>query len=150
VALLRVGIPGDRQYRTSGRACRRGLRSGYTLIEIAMVVILIGILTALMVQHITEVKRHAYVASLQSDLRNLETAEESYFVDYDTYTASLPVNRYMPSVDNTYSILSASVTGWSAQVTRTATVGLGTNTCHIAVGTAETTATEWPGSPYCP
>jgi len=150
VGFSRFRVSRDRQPSRRRRRNRLGARSGYTLIEIAMVVILIGILTALMVQHITEVKEHAYLASMQSDLRNLETAEESYFVDYDTYTASLPVDRYMPSQDNTYAILSATVTGWSAQVTRTSTAGLGVNTCHIAVGTAETTAAEWPGAPYCP
>ncbi len=125
-------------------------RPGFTLIELLMVMIIVAILAALMVQHIAEIKQHAYIATMQSDLRNLETAEEGYFVEFNTYAISLPVSRYTPSTNDTYSILSASVTGWSAVVTRLNDTGMGVTSCHIAVGTDETTATEWPGTPYCP
>jgi len=127
-----------------------GTRPGFTIIEMFIVMVIIGILAALMVEHIEEVKDHAYTATMQSDLNNLEAAEESYFVDYDTYTGSMPLDRYMPSANDTYSIVSASVTGWSATVSRLNATGLAVTTCHIAVGTGETTASEWPGAPYCP
>lgn len=125
-------------------------RRGITLIELAIVVVILGILATLMVQHISYVKEHAYVATMQSDLRNLETAEEAYFVEYNQYALTLPADRYLPSTNDTFTIMSASVTGWSGTVSRLNDTGLGVTTCHMAVGTDETTSTEWPGAPYCP
>ena len=144
------GVMRDRQFRRGAK--RRGLvaRAGFTIIELFMVMVVLGILAALMIEHISELKQHAYISTMQSDLRNLETAEEGYFVEFDTYTPSLLPDRYTPSTNDTFTILSASVTGWSAVVTRLNDTGLGTTSCHIAVGTDETTATEWPGAPYCP
>ncbi len=126
------------------------MRAGFTIIELFIVMVVLGILAALMVVHITNVKEHAYLATMQSDLRNLETAEEAYFVEFNTYSSALPSARYSPSANDTYTITSASVTGWSATVTRPNDTGLGVTSCHIAVGSSETTATEWPGAPYCP
>ena len=120
------------------------------MIELILVIVIIGILTTLAVVHIARTKEHAYVAAMVSDLNNLEEAEEAYFVEYNTYTLSMPTDRYMTTNNNTYSITSANFTGWSAIVTRTNDLGVGVNTCHIASGTDETTATEWPGAPYCP
>jgi prepilin-type N-terminal cleavage/methylation domain-containing protein len=131
-------------------ATRLRARGGFTLIEMMLVLVIVGILAALMVEHIEEVKDHAYTATMESDLNNLEAAEESYFVDFDTYTGSLPVDRFMPSDNDTFTIVSASITGWSGTVSRLNATGLAVTTCHIAVGTAETTGTEWPGAPYCP
>jgi prepilin-type N-terminal cleavage/methylation domain-containing protein len=134
---------------SSSRARFTG-RRGFTLIELALVLVILGILASLMIVHISQVKEHAYIATMQSDLRNLETAEEGYFIEFDTYTSSMATSRYTPSTNDTYTIESATVTGWSAVVTRLNDTGLGVTSCHIAEGTEETTATEWPGAPYCP
>lgn len=112
--------------------------------------VIIGILATLAVVHIAETKQHAYLATMQSDLNNLEQAEEAYFVEFNTYTASMPADRYMTSNLDTYSITSADFTGWAAVVTRLNDTGIGVTSCHLASGTAETTASEWPGAPYCP
>ena len=113
-------------------------------------VFIVGILATISIQHIAEVKQHAYIAALQSDLRNLETAEEGYFVEYQTYTPSMPPDWYAPTTGDQYAITNATATGWAAVVTRTNAVGLTVSSCHMAAGTSETTASEWPGAPYCP
>jgi Tfp pilus assembly protein PilE len=115
-----------------------------------VVVFFISILATIAIQHITELKEHAYIAAMQSDLRNLETAEEAYFVEYNTYTPSMTLDWYTPTTGDQYSITAASQTGWSAVVTSTHAAGLGVASCHMASGSAETTASEWPGAPYCP
>jgi type IV pilus assembly protein PilA len=125
-------------------------RGGVTLIELLVVIIFISILATIAIQHITELKERAYIAAMESDLRNLETAEEAYFVEYQTYTPVMAVDWYTPTTGDQYTITAASGTGWSAVVTSTHAAGLGVTSCHMASGSAETTASEWPGAPYCP
>jgi Tfp pilus assembly protein PilE len=124
--------------------------AGVTLVELMVVVFFISILATIAIQHITELKDRAYIAAMESDLRNLATAEEAYFVEYQTYTSSMSLDWYTPTTGDLYSITAATGTGWSAVVTSTHAAGLGVTTCHMASGSAETTASEWPGAPYCP
>ena len=56
-------------------------RKGFTLIELLIVVVIIGILAAIAIPKFANTKEKAYIASMKSDLRNLVTAEESYFAD---------------------------------------------------------------------
>ncbi len=77
-------------------------------------------------------REHAYAAEMKSDLRNLVTAEESYFTDHQTYTATLSRLSHSASADTTIVITSASRTGWAATAKRSGT----TSTCGIYVGTA--------------
>jgi len=83
----------------------------------------------------------AALASMKSDLRNLVTAEESYFADHVTYTGNLAHLQYQLSYDVVISIAAASSTGWSA--TARVPVGASTppgfgsrKTCAIFVGNA--------------
>jgi prepilin-type N-terminal cleavage/methylation domain-containing protein len=136
--------------RSRGGRRRRGLvaRAGFTIIELFMVMAVLAILAALMIEHISQLKQKAFIATMQSDLRTLETAEEGYFIEFSIYTPTLLTDRYTPTTGDTFTITSASVTGWSAVVTYSN--ALGVTSCHMAVGSAETTASEWPGAPYCP
>ncbi len=61
-------------------------RKGFTLIELLIVVVIIGILAAIAIPKFSNTKEKAYMAAMKSDLRNLITAEESYFADNTTYT----------------------------------------------------------------
>src|SRR5690348_4690167 len=56
-------------------------RKGFTLIELLIVVVMIGILAAIAIPKFANTKEKAYLATMKSDLRNLITAEESYFGD---------------------------------------------------------------------
>ena len=60
-------------------------RKGFTLIELLIVVVIIGILAAIAIPKFSNTKGKAYVSAMKSDLRNLVTAQESYFGDNDTY-----------------------------------------------------------------
>jgi prepilin-type N-terminal cleavage/methylation domain-containing protein len=123
---------------------------GFTLIEIMVVIVIIGILAGIAILHLSPLKDKGYTTTMIEDLRNLETAEEAYFIEYATYTPSLPAATYMPSASNTYSITTATVTGWSAVATTSQAMVSAPSSCHIANGSAATTSAEYPGTVYCP
>ena len=60
-------------------------RKGFTLIELLIVVVIIGILAAIAIPKFAATKDKAKLASVKTDVRNTETAEEAYFSDYATY-----------------------------------------------------------------
>lgn len=62
-------------------------------------------------------KEKAYVAAMRSDLRNLATAEESYFADNRTYATSVEATGFTPWDGVTVTIGAASRTGWNATAT---------------------------------
>ena len=63
--------------------------SGFTLIELMIVIAIIGILAAIAIPQFSAYRARSYNSSAQADLRNAATAQEAYFVDEDTYTDSL-------------------------------------------------------------
>ncbi len=61
---------------------------GFTLIELLIVVVIIGILAAIAIPQFASTKEKAFDSAAKSDLRNLMTAEEAYFSDFQAYTNS--------------------------------------------------------------
>src|SRR6478752_36578 len=116
-------------------------RKGFTLIELLIVVVIIGIFAAIAIPKFANTKEKAYLATMKSDLRNLITAEESYFGDNTAYTNALPATMYA---------LSTGVTGPSgsdigASVGHTQT----TRTCAIYLGTVVVAPANKEGEPKC-
>lgn len=69
------------------RRAQRG--SGFTLIELLIVVVIIGILAAIAIPKFRSTKNKANFAAIKSDLKNLSTAEESFFYENRRYTTDL-------------------------------------------------------------
>jgi type IV pilus assembly protein PilA len=61
---------------------------GFTLPEILVVLIIIGILAAIAIPVFLNQRRKGYDAGVKSDLRNAATAQETYLVDYAAYSTT--------------------------------------------------------------
>src|SRR5689334_4622836 len=94
----------------SGGDRRQGMRrSGFTLIELMIVVVIIGVLATIAIPKFANTKEKAFITSMKSDLRNLVTAEEAYFADSVAYTDVTDCNSppapgsvaWCPSTGNT-------------------------------------------------
>ena len=91
-------------------------RRGFTLIELLVVVTVIGLLAAIAIPRFTTVKQKANVATMQTALKNLGQAEETYFAEHGEYTADLDSLNFKPSGELTLTVLEATKTGWSATI----------------------------------
>jgi type IV pilus assembly protein PilA len=65
--------------------CMKRDEKGFTLIELMIVIAIIGILAAIAIPQFNAYRARSYNASANSDLRNMITAQEGYFVDNNTY-----------------------------------------------------------------
>ena len=62
---------------------------GFTLIELLVVILIIGILAAIPIPSFLSQKDKAGDASAKSFVRNMQTAEETYFTDNNDYNTNL-------------------------------------------------------------
>jgi type IV pilus assembly protein PilA len=108
-----LSLPLRRLPRSSGLLAR----PAFTLIELLIVVVIIGILAAIAVPKFANTKGKANLAAMKSDLRNLSTAEEGWYYDHHTYTLSVDSLQYRSTGGVQISIVSATSTGWSATST---------------------------------
>lgn len=104
---------------------------GFTLIELLMVIVVLGILVAVAIPRWSSTRDLALQAAMKSDLRNLVTAEESYFLDHDTYTSALAeLSAFQATSGVVVSINEATTGGWSA----TASHPGASKHCYLYVG----------------
>lgn len=62
-------------------------RKGFTIVELLVVVLILGILAAIALPRFSGTQDKARIAALRSDIRNAEMAEESYFSDNGRYAS---------------------------------------------------------------
>jgi prepilin-type N-terminal cleavage/methylation domain-containing protein len=94
-------------------------RAGFTIFELLVCIVILGILAAISLK-IADGRKRAYIAVIQSDLRNVATAQEGYFIDsFDEpggprYAPSLPQLDFVASEDVLVQMVGNSK-GWSAR-----------------------------------
>jgi prepilin-type N-terminal cleavage/methylation domain-containing protein len=121
---------------------KTSVKKGFTLIELLIVVVIIGILAAIAIPKFANTKTKAYTAAMKSDLRNLVTAEESFFSDSGSYIIYGDTTKlhFRPSTGVSTPNIIPGPGYWSATVTHTQipnfTCGIGVNTANPRVPTA--------------
>lgn|SRR5690349_6807766 len=95
----------------------RSRRAGFTLIEVMVVVVILAILAAMAIPRFKNTKGKGHSAALRTDLRNLATAEESFFYSNGHYSVALDSLNFRGSPGVIVTIPEASNQGWSASVT---------------------------------
>jgi prepilin-type N-terminal cleavage/methylation domain-containing protein len=104
--------------------------AGFTLIELLIVVVLIGVLAMVAIPRYSNTRQKAYRAQMQSELRNLVSAQETYFnehYDYATNISNLDITR-TPNI--TIELTDVKTSGWSAKATHASSP----EECGIYVG----------------
>jgi type IV pilus assembly protein PilA len=112
-------------------------RAAFTLIELLIVVVIIGILAAIAIPKFSNSKERAYITSMRSDLRNLATAQESYYYTNDSYSSNIATLNYTTSSGVSIAIPAADSGGWSAVATHAL---VATEKCAVYFGTASSVA----------
>ena len=95
--------------RTSRRTDPNKL--GFTIVELLVVIVVIGILAAITIVSFTGISQKATVASIQSDLSNAKKQLQLYYTEYGYYPAA-PLSNNCPAapsiVDNRYCLKTSS------------------------------------------
>ena len=117
-------------------------RKGFTLIELMVVVVIIGLLAAIAVPKLAGSKDKAKLASVKTDLRNLMTVQEAYYSDHAAYApdyATLQTGTNNTLSSGNTATVAGTASGFTATVTNSLiSSGLTTCTVQVAAGAAAT------------
>jgi prepilin-type N-terminal cleavage/methylation domain-containing protein len=102
-------------------------RKGFTLIEVVICAVVIGILAAVAVPLLSASKDKAYIAAMKADLHTVAIMEEQYAAENHgqyfsgTATSDTPLNGFTPSKGVTmtltsFNILGSQLADWTAVV----------------------------------
>ncbi len=75
---------------------------GFTLIEVLIVVVVIGVLAAIAIPKFANTKEKAYDATVVSDMRRAMMSIEAYYSDNLTYPATSSDANFQPSAGVTF------------------------------------------------
>ena len=86
---------------------------GFTLIEMMIAIAIIGILAAIAIPQFSYYRLRAFNSAANEDLRNAETAQETYFVDAKSYANAINLitgSRYGLFISQNVSVTITSAT----------------------------------------
>ena len=124
-------------------------RNGFTLVELIIVVVVIGILATIAIPKFSAMRTKSYIATVTSDLKNLASQQEIYLSARYTYTSVLTNLEYTMSPAVTITVNEATGTGWAATGTHS---GLAGQQCGFFFGDAAASGAipaTTPGTVVC-
>jgi prepilin-type N-terminal cleavage/methylation domain-containing protein len=134
----------------------RSARQGFTLIELLIVIVIVGILSAIAIPQFSSTKEKGYLAQMKMDLKNIVAVEEGYAVDNanayipaGTATSASPWHGIGATSGVTITIDAPGTTSYSATAVHTSVPG---RVCGIYYGLAAAPAgnpATSPGTPEC-
>jgi type IV pilus assembly protein PilA len=134
----------------------RSVRKGFTLIELLIVIVVVGILSAIAIPRFAVTKEKSYLAQMKTDLKNMAAAEEAYAVDHvgayipaGTATTGSPWHEIGATSGVTITIDAPGAASYSATAVHSAAPG---KVCGIFYGTTVAPAgnpATLPGAPEC-
>jgi prepilin-type N-terminal cleavage/methylation domain-containing protein len=92
-------------------------KPGFTLVELLVVMVIVGILAAISVVSFGSTKMKANFAAMRSDLHQLSMQQEGFFYEHRAYSADLDSLKVVLSRNVQVVIHEATPTGWSATAT---------------------------------
>ncbi len=110
-----------------------GKQKGFTLVELLIVVVIIGILASIAIPKFSAMREKAFVSTMKSDLKNLATQQEFYHNTAFSYGTTLAILGASVSDGVTITINEATGAGWAATASH---AGLGTEHCGMYQGNA--------------
>lgn len=120
-------------------------RTGFTFVELLVVMALMGVLSSLAVPRFRDYKTRAFIAAMQSDLGNLKVAQEVYWADHQQYATDTTNLEMRITANVAISITSQDASGsYTAVATHRNVPG---RQCQMAMG--REAAPREPGAISC-
>ena len=122
-------------------------RRGFTLLELIVVAVILGLLASIAIERFANVKEKTYLAAMKADLRNLVTAEIVFSTDSLRFTTVIGSGglTYQATTGNTTPSIVLTGDGFTALVGNTNTP----RTCVIFMGSTPIAPAINEGEPAC-
>ena len=122
-------------------------RRGFTLIELIVVAVILGLLASIAIERFANTKERTYLAAMKADLRNLITAEVVFSTDSLRFTTVIGSGglTYQITTGNTMPSIVLTGDGFTALIGNSNTP----RTCVIFMGSTPIAPATNEGEPAC-
>jgi len=118
---------------------------GFTLIELLVVIVIISILASIAIPRFGAAREQALISAMQSDLRNLQAAQELHYSTHSYVYASTLAELEFTASEGVQLTLAGDANGWSASASHSGADVV----CDLYVGTGTAAIAQNPGIVTC-